>query len=76
MKLREAAKHIGCHPRHIRTLIYRKLIKVKKVVLKNVDGKVFGFSYEITIAEAERVRNTKRPLTKGGWKRGKKRKVN
>lgn len=52
----QAAKLIGCTPAQVRWLIRNDKMEAKKKPLKDSNGTVFGFEYEVTRPEAERVR--------------------
>lgn len=62
MSVTEAATLIGCHPRHLRSMITAGKVKAQR---KNLP---YGYTYTLTRKEAERVRDN--PPSRG-WPRGK-----
>jgi hypothetical protein len=69
MTPKQAAALIGCDVSYVRHLCREGKIKARK--RKRIDGTA-GYTYSITQAEVERVRDT---VSGKGWERGKKRRT-
>lgn len=67
MNPKKAAEHIGCSVQQVRTMIRTGKLKAKKIVTEHNQH---GYEYQISAAEADRVKNN--PPARG-WQRGRKR---
>lgn len=58
----QAAEYIGCSPQWIRAMIKKRALRAKKVRTRNNQH---GYEYDITKAEADRVKDGPARATRG-----------
>lgn len=68
MSTDEAARLIGCHPRHVRTLISRGKLAATLRPAINQQGQQYRMAYDVSLEEVRRFLDNPQ---RQGWPRGK-----